>query len=82
MYLHSDDSIIFQGSEGWMVPLFFFNQKHSEGDPTVKIFIKNKLKSKLQEDTYRGELGCKTERKKRSRKALCTRILNSSVEPG
>jgi len=49
--------------DGWS-HCFFLNRKHSEGDPTVKIFIKNKLKSKLQENTYRGELGCKTERKK------------------
>ena len=54
--------------------LYFFVEPETQRGrpPTVKIFIKNKLKSKLQEDTYRGELGCKTERKKRSRKALCT----------
>jgi len=46
--------------------LYFFVEPETQRGrpPTVKIFIKNKLKSKLQEDTYKGELGCKTERKK------------------
>ena len=54
---------------------FFLNQKHSEGDPHCKVFLlKNKLKGKLQGETYREELGCKAERKKGAEMSYVQRL--------